>query len=471
MPAFANLPRFRRLNAAAVLLLLAAPAAASQPALQTRSDTVELSGLEIAFRDVADRVTGGVVAVTAGARAAPAVGPAAGEALTAAAVAQMLGTGPRTVGTGFCVDARGYVLTNEHVVRGARQLYVTRDDGRVFPAMIVATDPRGDLAVLKVPTRLPALEFAPPIGVRRGQWALTVGNPVGLSGGGGMCLSVGVVSAIGRDLPALSRREGRPYVNLIQTTAEVNPGNSGGPLFDLEGRVIGVVTAVVLPQGRAHGVGFAVPADADFRRRVEGLVRGEPATYGFLGVAGTDATGGGLRVTRVGDGTPADGAIEVGDVLLRVDGRAVEDEQSFVRLIGTVPADRPVPLVLRRGGEERAVVVRLRPVIEPSAVSKIDQRLRWRGVTFAPDGAGVRVAAVAADCPLPVEVGQRLTAVAGRPVADLTGLLSSLSGPDAASARLDLADAPMAAPESVALAGRPDATDGFAAVLSVRLAD
>ena len=326
------------------------------------------------------------------------------------------------------------------MVVGAEQLYVTTDTGRVHPAMVVATDPRSDLAILKIPVRLPAVEFAPaPTGVpaRRGQWVVAVGNPVGLGGEGGMCVSAGLVSATGRNLPKLSRRENRLYSNLLQITAEVNPGNSGGPLFDLAGRVVGVVTAVVLPYGTTNGVGFAMPADETLLAKIDRLRRGDTIEHGFLGVAVQEVVGG-ARVTRVGEASPAEGIIQVGDVLIRIGGERVVGEEAFIRLVGSARTDRGIPLVVRRDGREVALSVQLAPREDDDGIGHMRQRLRWRGVTFAncrkTDGTlGVVVIHVDENSPLngTASAGRLLRAVRGQAVASLLDAIESLdrSGP------------------------------------------
>src|SRR5439155_11789612 len=163
----------------------------------------------------------------------------------------------RTVGTGFIFDSDGYILTNEHVVGEAEQLWVTTDDHKVYPAIIVGSDPRADLAVLKIPaSHLPVVKWGDGTMLHRGQWTIAIGNPYGLATEGEMCMSVGVVSATSRSLPKLASKENRLYSDLIQTTAQINPGNSGGPLFDLGGNVIGINTAVILPQKQTNGIGF-----------------------------------------------------------------------------------------------------------------------------------------------------------------------------------------------------------------------
>ena len=421
--------RSRLTTLVAIVLFAAAPATAQEALpLTSQSDTVDLLGLEQSFRNVARTVTPGVVAITAAADPAPAtVGDLRSSQLTAAVLDDLLHSAPRIVGTGFCVDADGFVVTNEHVVRDARQLYVTTDDGRTFPALVVGTDPRSDLAVLKVPTTLPPLAFAAPGTTYRGQWTVAVGNPIGLAGGGNLCMSVGVVSALGRELPRLSEREGRLYTNLIQTTAEVNPGNSGGPLFDLHGKVIGVVTAVVLPQEQTNGIGFAMPADEAMRAKIEQLKRGRPVTHGFLGVSVAEVRDGGVRVTGVGDAAPANNLLRVGDVLLRLDGQAIDSPAALVRLVSDASTTRDLPIALRRDGAELAVSVRLRPREDLTAgVDVTGQRLRWRGATLAvAANGGVRVCALEADSPLAAAglgVGSVIADVAGRPVRDLVAL-------------------------------------------------
>lgn len=440
------------LAVAALLGLTAAPAGAQVEetralAYSSRSDTIQLAELEHAFLRLAEQASPAVVAITASDRPADADGPAKSSELTPSAVDQLLGSGSHVVGTGFCIDERGYILTNEHVVAGARQLYVTTDAGRVYPAFVVGTDPRSDLAVLKVPTTLPTVTFASMhTPLRRGQWAVALGNPVGLGGAGGMCFSAGVVSATGRNLPSLSQREGRLYSNLIQTTAEVNPGNSGGPLFDLAGRVVGVVTAVVLPYGTTNGVGFAIPADASLHRKIETLTRGELVQHGYLGVAVQDVPGG-ARVTRIGSASPADGQLQVGDVLLRIGGEQVNGEGEFVRLVSTAGVDQAVPVVVRRDGREVAVNVQLAPRDDAAGVGFLQQRLRWHGVTFAncnrPDGTTATcVINVDFDSPLAntLKAGQVIVGLNGQPAANLVALQAILDQTDPTQAIFQAAD-------------------------------
>ena len=357
--------------------------AARKLSFTATSDTVDLLGLEQAFSRISQSVSPSVVAITASHFSAPAAADLRSSQLTPSAINHLLSAGPKIVGTGFCIDPAGYILTNEHVVSGAKQIYVTVDSGRVYPAIVIGTDPRSDLAVIKVPVPLPAVEMAQPGSLRRGQWTIAIGNPVGLAGDGEMAMSVGVVSATGRHLPKLSEREGRLYSNLIQTTAEVNPGNSGGPLFDLTGRVVGIVTAVVLPQRDTNGLGFAMPVDGAMRRKIDQLKRGDPVVHGYLGVAVRSQSAGAVKVTTVGLDTPATGKLAIGDEIVRLDGIDIEDEDDFIRTVGACPTDRAVPIVLRRGGKQMAVNVHLDPRADAAGIDRYRQRLQWQGITFA----------------------------------------------------------------------------------------
>ena len=266
----ANRPR-RVLTIGLLALAIAGPARADEVA--------DAAALQRQFEAVADRVAPAVVAISASTEPDDAPASCRTAELSTAKLQAFLSRTTRVVGTGFLLTPDGYLLTNDHVVDEAEQLWVTTDDRHVYPAVIVGTDPRSDLAVLKIPGHgLPTARLGDGAAARRGQWSLAMGNPYGLSAAGGMCVSVGVISAVHRGLPRLSDHENRLYNDLLQTTAQINPGNSGGPLFDLAGDVIGVNTAVVLPQnlaaGQTNGIGFALPVDARFRSVVAHLERG-----------------------------------------------------------------------------------------------------------------------------------------------------------------------------------------------------
>lgn len=423
-----------------------------------RSDTLDLMGLEQSFRHVASSVTPSVVAITASSDPASPLISFRSNELTSSTLDDLLKGGPRIVGTGFCIDADGYILTNEHVVADARQLFVTTDSGRTYAAFVVGSDPRSDLAVLKIPAKLPPVSLGDPSTLQRGQWTVAIGNPVGLASAGGMSMSVGIVSAVGRDLPKLSEKEGRLYTNLIQTTAEVNPGNSGGPLFDLQGRVAGIVTAVVLPHKTTNGIGFAMPFDAATREKIEQLKQGRPVLHGYLGVAVRDRVGGGVTVTTVGPATPADGVLRTGDVITRIDGRTLDSEADFIRAVGAAPVDRPVPFVVERGGGEVPMSLQLDARQHTVAgVSRSSQRIFWRGLTLGlPGGAaagGVQVLAIDPRSPMAnqgIIAGSIIKQLAGQPVTDLLTLQSLIDATPPELCKLDLA--PGATPARTAFA-------------------
>ncbi len=260
--------------------------AAGGAAAVKKIDGDDSAAIEQKFTQISKGAAGSVVAICAVTVPIESEDAMHSDRLTPDKLRVLLRDATRHVGTGFLIDADGYILTSEHVVSGAEQIWVTCDDRRVFPAIVLGTDPRQDLAVLKVPARkLQAVQFAPQGTLRRGQWAIALGNPWGLAGEGEMSMSVGIVSATDRSLPDLARSEGRIYAGLIQTTAQINPGNSGGPLLDIEGRVLGINTAVVLPYGGTNGIGFAMPWTPGLMEIVQSLKEGREVVYPFLGAS------------------------------------------------------------------------------------------------------------------------------------------------------------------------------------------
>jgi serine protease Do len=435
----------RRHTLFGLLAVLSATAArAAEPAAPAAAP--DAAALERQFRTVVERVAPAVVAISASTEADDAPASCRTAELNSDKLQQFLARTTRVVGTGLVYAADGYILTNDHVVDGAEQLWVTMDDRKVYPAMIVGSDPRADLAVLKIPARnLPTVRLGDGGRAARGQWSIAVGNPYGLSGDGGMCVSVGIISAVHRSLPRLSEREDRLYCDLLQTTAQINPGNSGGPLFDLAGDVIGINTAVVLPQhgatGDLNGIGFAVPVDAPLRAVVAHLQRGDELPYGYLGVIVSNPTdqdrrasglndAAGVCVDQVRPDSPAVDALRTGDVILALDGRPVSDSGAFVRLVGSTPPDRAVAVSLLRDGHPVAASVTLRRRRLPvPAVTRATQRLRWGGMLVVPmpagGGPGVKVEHVDPASPFAragVRDGQTLRTVAGRPVRSIVEL-------------------------------------------------
>ena len=416
------------------------------------SENFDAPQLEQHFRDVSDRVAPAVVAISA-TEGPASPSRAAGQDINGDRLASMLSSVDRTVGTGFVVDPEGYIITNDHVVAEAEELWITTDDRKVYPAVVVGADPWADVAILKIPAaHLTAARLADGSRARRGQWTIALGNPYGLSTRGQMCASVGIVSAVNQSLARLSDKEDRLYSNLIQTTAQINPGNSGGPLLDLAGDVIGINTAVILPQRQVNGIGFAIPATHRLEAEINSIKHGHQIIYGYLGThvstptvrerqeAGVpDETA--VRVDSIEDASPATGRLFAGDIVIRFDDHAVENADQFARLIGDAPIGRPITALICRHGSTQSVPLSLRARDASAATTaRESQRLRWRGLLLAPiptnwpvassdstdhSTAGVMVLAIDEHTPFHMNglrPGAILTAIDGHAVTDLPQL-------------------------------------------------
>ena len=253
-------------------------------------------------------------------------------------------------GTGFAIPG-GRIVTNQHVVAGA-ELVAVRLDGRRVRARVLGSDASTDLAILRLPRErqagLPTLPLGRSAGVRPGDTAVAIGNPFGLT----RTVTAGVVSAVGRRITA---PDGSRIRDAIQTDAAVNPGNSGGPLLDGEGRVIGVIA-----QSRGDGLSFAVPIDT-LRRISRELERRGEVRRAYLGVSTSDPErGSGALVVEVVEGAPAaEAGLRDGDVILSVAGRRVRDSEGVARAIEDQRPGRRVEIEFRRGSVSRSVEVEL----------------------------------------------------------------------------------------------------------------
>lgn len=254
-------------------------------------------------------------------------------------------------GSGFIIDAEGYVVTNSHVVNEADQIKITLRDGRNYDAELIGQDPKTDLALLKIDADkpLPFVEFGNSDEARVGDWVLTVGNPFGLGGS----VTAGIVSARGRDLP------GGTLIDFLQIDAPINPGNSGGPAFNSDSQVIGVNTAIFSPNGGNVGIGFAIPAnlasaviedlrdDGQVNRswlgvRIQGVT--EDIAKGF----GLDAPAGAL-IAAVEDGSPAQAAgLKRGDVVLKWGDTEIESISDLPRAVAFTPAGKTLEVEVWR---------------------------------------------------------------------------------------------------------------------------
>jgi serine protease Do len=264
-------------------------------------------------------------------------------------------------GSGFFISADGYAVTNNHVVDKADTVEVTVDDGKTYTAKVIGTDPRTDIALIKVDGRSDfpyarLAEKAP----RVGDWVLAVGNPFGLGG----TVTAGIVSARGRDIGA------GPYDDFVQIDAPVNKGNSGGPTFDVDGNVIGVNTAIFSPSGGSVGIAFAIPAPT-VKSVVAQLKDNGRVTRGWIGVQiqpvteeiadnlGLKSPQGALVAEPQADGPATKAGIMAGDVITAVNGNPVKDARDLARQIGSMAPGSTAKLTVWRKGEEKTFSISL----------------------------------------------------------------------------------------------------------------
>jgi serine protease Do len=273
--------------------------------------------------------------------------------------------GPRRVnslGSGFVIDAEGLVVTNNHVIADADEISVVFNDGSKLKAELIGKDSKTDLALLRIKPDKPlkAVKFANSDRLRLGEWVIAIGNPFSLGGS----VTAGIVSARNRDINS------GPYDNYIQTDAAINRGNSGGPLFNLEGEVVGVNTAIISPSGGSIGIGFAVPSNTAMA--VLGQLREfKEVRRGWLGVRIQQVTDDiaeslgikpvrGALVAGVDDKGPAKPAgIEPGDVIVKFDGKDIKEMRDLPKIVGDTPIGKDVPVIVIRKGKEETKTVRL----------------------------------------------------------------------------------------------------------------
>ena len=279
----------------------------------------------------------------------------------------------QALGTGFIVDAKGTIVTNYHVVSKADSITVTMADGTKLPAKMLGGDEKTDLAVLKVDSdkALPFVNFGDASKVRVGQAVMAVGNPFGLGG----TVTTGIVSARGRDI------QSGPFDDYIQTDAAINRGNSGGPLFDMDGNVIGINTAIYSPSGGSIGLGFAIPSSLagpvvaqlkDNGRVERGLlgVQIQPVTKEIAESMSLKSEKGAL-VAMVQPDSPALAAgIKSGDVIVSVDGKAVDSIKELTRTISSMKPGTSVKLGFWRDGKDMTVTAKVGDQKEESAIIK-----------------------------------------------------------------------------------------------------
>lgn len=297
---------------------------------------------------------------------------------------------PQTaLGSGFVISADGYVVTNNHVIDGANEITVTLQDERQLAADLIGRDPKTDLALLKVesPTPLPFVSFGDSDDARVGDWVLAIGNPFGLGG----TVTAGIVSARARNINA------GPFDDFLQTDAPINRGNSGGPLFDMSGAVIGINTAIFSPSGGNVGIGFAIPANLAEPILDQLMVHGK-AIRGWLGVQiqpvtpdiaeglGLDEPKGALIADVVADSPAAKAGLETGDLIVGFDGQPVDDARDLPRIVAAAAIGAPSRIEVLRDGTEITVEVTIAELDEGEVATVVP--------AAAPEALGMQLAAL-----------------------------------------------------------------------------
>ncbi|OWV90356.1 serine protease [Rhizobium sp. R635] len=267
-----------------------------------------------------------------------------------------------SLGSGFVIDPTGYIVTNNHVIEGADDIEVNFANGSKLKAKLIGTDTKTDLSVLKVEPKTPlkSVKFGDSSEMRIGDWVMAIGNPFGFGGS----VTVGIISGRGRNINA------GPYDNFIQTDAAINKGNSGGPLFNMKGEVIGINTAIISPSGGSIGIGFSVPSElasgvveqlrqyGETRRGWLG-VRIQPVTDDIADSLGLDTAKGALVAGVIKGGPVDDGSIKAGDVILKFDGKTVNEMRDLPRVVAESAVGKQVDVVVLRDGKEQTVKVTL----------------------------------------------------------------------------------------------------------------
>ena len=295
------------------------------------------------------------------------------------------------VGSGFIVDKDGYVVTNNHVVAGARSVRVRLHDGDIFDAKLIGGDAKTDLALLKIDAGrpLPFVEFGDSDRIRAGDWVMTIGNPFGLGGS----VTAGIVSARGRDL------RGGSLVDFMQIDAPINQGSSGGPAFDAEGKVIGVNASIYSPNGGNVGIGFAIPSN-DARQVIAALRADGRIERGWLGVQIQPVTpdvaesigmkdAAGALVASVAETGPArDAGLLQGDIITKWDGAAVAKFRDLPRLVAATKAGKVVDLAILREGKAMTLPVTTGLMPRSEKVASLPAKTARSGLA----GTGITVA-------------------------------------------------------------------------------
>jgi len=278
--------------------------------------------------------------------------------------------GRTSLGSGFIIDTKGYIITNNHVIDKASEIMVKLSDDRQFNAEVIGTDKLTDLALIKINSDevFPFVKMGDSDAVRVGDWILAIGNPFGLGGS----VTSGIVSAKSRDIDAGS------YDNFIQTDASINQGSSGGPLFNMDGEVIGINTAIFSSTGNSVGIGFATPINLS-KFVVEQLISKGKVERGWLGlkvvsnnqditISDSQIFKGGVVVNSLNENSPAlQKGIEAGDIIISMNGNDVKDAKSFSRNVAETPIGKDVILRIWRNGQTKDITLTVSSMPETTA--------------------------------------------------------------------------------------------------------
>lgn len=415
-------------------------------------------GAPATFADLVEQVGGAVVNITTTTKMATPIGPQG--IVPEGSPFEDLFRGPNNgqrgprsasaLGAGFVISEDGYVVTNNHVIEGADEIEVEFINGDVFPAKIIGTDANIDIALLKIDADTPFeyVGFGNSDVARVGDWVMAMGNPLGQ----GFSVSAGIISARNRELSG-------PYDDYIQTDAAINRGNSGGPLFNMDGDVIGVNTAIISPSGGSIGLGFSMASNT-----VEPVVKqlkeyGE-VRRGWLGVnigsvneemakaLGLDDPEGAI-IRDVFDGPAKDAGLKTMDVIVMFDGKEVADSGALVRIVGATPVGKSVKTIVLRDGKRMSIEVVLGQRPDPNALaqnnsaeqpeqqgllgmqlSEITPDMRT-DMNLADDVTGVLVLSVEADslaAASGLSAGDVITDAAQNPIAEIDDLIAQIDG-------------------------------------------
>lgn len=283
----------------------------------------------------------------------------------------------KSLGSGFLIDDQGHIVTNNHVIEDADLIEVTFPDGDTYEATLIGRDPATDIAVLQIDAdpSIPPVTFGDSDAAEVGEWVIAIGNPFGYSGS----VAAGIISARNRDISAGN------YDDFIQTDVAINQGNSGGPLFNMDGEVIGVNTAILSPTGYSVGISFSVPSDlaesvveqlitfGETRRGYIGI-RTQPVTQALARSYGLDRVRGALIRSVVDDGPAAKAGLQQGDLITRIGDREIEDTRILFRAVAEAPIDRNLEVEYIRRKRAQTAMVRIERLAEELTVEEEIQR-------------------------------------------------------------------------------------------------